>query len=98
MIIYLVCLVTEEMNLLEALIFNMPEAIGLVPPCGEDIKGYLSTNREGKVVVSELLPQDFYEGDPDAMDLSEQVRGDESRGDEGLKPCHKLRTRNVPQS
>lgn len=46
---YLVRLVTEEMNLLEALTLDVPEAIGLVPPCGEDIKRYLSANGEGEV-------------------------------------------------
>ena len=67
--IYLVRLVTEEMNLLEALIFDVPQAIGLVPASGEDVKRYLTTDGEGKVVVCELLLQDFYEGSPNAMDL-----------------------------
>lgn len=71
---YLVRLVTEEMNLLEALVLHMPQAIGLVPAGGEDVERYLPTDREGKVVIGKLLLQDFYEGNPDAMDLSKPVR------------------------
>ena len=52
---YLVCLITEEVDLLEALIFNVLQAIGLVPPSGKYIKRYLPANGEGEAIVSELL-------------------------------------------
>ena len=44
---YLVCLVTEEMNLFEFLILNMSQAVSLVPSVGEDVEGYLTANGEG---------------------------------------------------
>ena len=69
MSIYLVCLVTEEVNLLEAFVLDMSQAIGLVPPSGEDIERYLSPNRVGEVVGGELLLENFYEGSTDTMDL-----------------------------
>ena len=66
---YLVCLVTEEMDFLEALVLDVAQAIGLVPTGGEDIKRYLSTDGKGEVIVGELLLQDFHEGSPDTMNL-----------------------------
>jgi len=74
MTIYLVCLVTKEVDLPEALVLDMSQAIGLVPPGGEDIKRYLSPDGVGEVVVGELLPEDFHEGSTDTMDLREQIR------------------------
>lgn len=57
------------MNLLEALVFNVLKAIGLVPSSGEDIERYLSTDGVGEVIFGELLLEDFYEGSTDTMDL-----------------------------
>ena len=74
MTIYLVCLVTKEVDLLEALVLDMSQTIGLVPPSGEDIKRYLSPDGVGKVVIGKLLPEDFHKGSTDAMDLREQIR------------------------
>ena len=66
---HLVCLVTKEVDLLEALVLDMSQAIGLVPPSGKDIKRYLSPDGEGEVVIGKLLLEDFYEGSTDTMDL-----------------------------
>ena len=45
----------HDMDLLEALIFNVLQAIGLVPPSGKYIKRYLPADGEGEAIVSELL-------------------------------------------
>ena len=62
------------MYFLEPLVLNVSQAIGLVPTRGEDIKRYLSTNGAGEAIVGELLPQDFYEGGTDTMDLWGHIR------------------------
>lgn len=69
MTVYLVCLVTKEVDLLEALVLDVSQAIGLVPPSGKDVKRYLPPNGEGEVVVGEPLPEGFYEGSTDTVDL-----------------------------
>ena len=74
MAIYLVCFVTKEVDLLETLVLDMSQAIGLVPSSGEDTKRYLSPDGVGEVVVGKLLPEDFYESSTGAMDLREQIR------------------------
>lgn len=67
-------LVTEEVDLFEALVLNMSQTIGLIPPSGEDIERDLSPNGVGEAVVGELLPQDFHEGNSDFVDLLERLR------------------------
>ena len=86
------------MDFLEPLTLNMAQTISLVPAGGEDVKRYLSTNGEGKVVFSEPLLQDFYEGNPDAVDLSERVRDRVFLDDEGAEPYRRLRTHDVLRS
>ena len=57
------------MNFLETLVLDMSQAIGLVPTGGEHIERYLSADGVGEVIVGELLPEDFYEGSADTVDL-----------------------------
>ena len=72
---HLVSLVTEKMDLLEALVLDMPQTVGLVPSSGEDIERDLSPDGVSEVVVGEFFPQDFHEGGPDFVNLLERVRG-----------------------
>ena len=72
--IYLICFITKEVDLFEAFILDVPQAVGLVPSSGKDIKRYLSADGVGKVVVRELLLQDFYESGPHAMNLSGRIQ------------------------
>jgi hypothetical protein len=53
-------LVPEEMDLLVLAVPDVIEAIGLVPSRGEHIERDLSTDRIGKVQVSELVPQSVH--------------------------------------
>ena len=48
---YLVRAVSEEVNFLEFLVRDVPQAERLVPSIREDIEGDLAANREGKAVV-----------------------------------------------
>ena len=72
---HLVSLVAEKMDLLEALVLDMPQTVGLVPSSGEDIERDLSPDGVSEVVVGEFFPQDFHEGGPDFVNLLETVRG-----------------------
>lgn len=53
----LVRLVSEEVNLLEAFVFDVTESVGLVPAAREHVEGDLPTNAVGQVVGCELLLQ-----------------------------------------
>ena len=57
------------MYFLEALVLDVSQTIGLVPASGEDIERYLPADGEGEVIVGKLLPEDFYEGSADTMNL-----------------------------
>ena len=61
MYIYLVGLVSEEMNLLEFFVFDSSKSIGLIPTGGEDVEGNLSTDGKCQAIVRELLLQNLYE-------------------------------------
>jgi hypothetical protein len=52
---HLVSLVTKEMDLVKALVFNVTKSIRLVPSRGEHIKGDLTTNGECESIRPELL-------------------------------------------
>lgn len=54
----LVSLITEEVNLLEALVLYVSKSVGLVPASWEDIEGDLSTDAVCKVVGCELFLQE----------------------------------------
>ena len=69
MALYLICLVTEEVDFLKAFVLDVSQAIGLVPTSGEHIERYLSADGIGEVIVGELLLEGFYEGSADAIDL-----------------------------
>ena len=53
--------VSEEVNFLEFLVRDVPQAERLVPSIREDIEGDLAANREGKAVVREFLPKYVHE-------------------------------------
>jgi hypothetical protein len=72
-ITHLIRLVAKEMDLIETLILDMSQTIGLVPPRGEDVKRDLTADGVGEIVLRELLPQDLYKGSPDSVNLSERV-------------------------
>ena len=72
---HLVSLVTEKMDLLETLVLDVSQTVGLVPSSGKDIERDLSPDGVSEVVVGELFPQDFHEGGPDSVNLLERVRG-----------------------
>ena len=57
------------MYFFKSLVLNVSQAICLVPTSGEHVKRYLPADRESEIIVGELLPQDFYEGGADAVDL-----------------------------
>lgn len=77
----LVSLVTEKVDLREVLVFDMTQAVRLVPTVWEDVKGDLAADREREAVVGELLLEDFDEGLADARFLSILV----SSGRDGVK-------------
>lgn len=52
---HFVCLVTEKVDFLEVLIFNVAQAVRLVPTVGEDIEGKLSSDGEREAIVRESL-------------------------------------------
>lgn len=52
-------LVPEEVDLFESLVLNKPQTITFVPPVGENIKGDLTTNREGQVEIEIFGPTLF---------------------------------------
>lgn len=53
------CLITKEMDLVEIFLFQMPEAVSLVPTCWEDIEGNLTADGVGKAEVGEVGPKGF---------------------------------------
>jgi hypothetical protein len=55
---HLVCLIAKEVDCLELLVLHVIQAIGLVPPMWENVKGYLAADRVRQAVVRELLLQD----------------------------------------
>ena len=55
------CLVSEEMNLCEALILNPRQRIGFIPTSWEDVEGDFSSNRVGEAVGVEFLLEHSYE-------------------------------------
>jgi len=57
------------MYFIKPLVFDVSQAIGFVPTSGEHVKRYLSPDGVGEIVVGELLPQDFYEGGADTVNL-----------------------------
>jgi hypothetical protein len=54
----LVSLVSEEVDLFEALVLDMAESIGLVPALWENVEGDLAANAVGQVVRGKLLLQE----------------------------------------
>ena len=72
--LYLVCLVPEEVNLLESFALHVSEGVGLVPPFGEDIERDFTTNRESQTVIPELVFEFFDEGSPDTVGLFKLMR------------------------
>lgn len=68
----LVCLISEEMDLLKLLICDMVEAVGLVPAVREDVERDLSADRVGETVVWELLLQNLDERFSDVGFLNEE--------------------------
>ena len=59
--------VSEEVDLFELLVRDVPQAEGLVPSIREDVKEYLSTYQERKAVVRELFSKYVHEGCAEAV-------------------------------
>ena len=57
----------------KTLVLDVSQAIGFVPSGGKDVERNLSADGIGKVVISELLLQNFYKGSSDAVDLLKQA-------------------------
>lgn len=65
----LVGLVAEEVDLLELLVLDVPEAVRLVPPRREHVKADLPPDRVRQVEVGKLVLQQLDKGGPDLVDL-----------------------------
>lgn len=55
-------LVAKEMDGLEAFVLDVPQAVGLIPARGENIKGDLSADGEGQAYVGEGLLELLHKG------------------------------------
>ena len=84
------------MNLIEAFVLDVSKGICLVPSSRKDVKRYLTTDRERKIVIREFLSQYFDKGIPQAMFLCEDVGGTATKIWKQL-PCRTIRTRCVLQ-
>jgi len=71
--LYLVRLVSKEMNLLKFLISNTSQRICFVPAIWEDIKRDLATNGESQVIIGKLLLENFDEIAAPPMLLEQKV-------------------------
>lgn len=69
------CLVTKEVDFREVLVFDVAQAVRLVPALGKDIEGELPSDGEREAIVREFLSQNLDEGFADAVFLDMYVSG-----------------------
>jgi hypothetical protein len=90
----LVGLIAEEMNFLKLLVFDVAQAVCLVPAMREDIKRDLTADRVGETIVGELLLQCLNKCRANACLLLGFVSASVSRHKSAdRKPCHILEIR-----
>jgi hypothetical protein len=87
-------LVTEKVDLLEALRLDVAERIRLVPAVREHVERDLAADREGEAVVGELGPQLLYKLRTDLVDLRTPVSvRAPTKGRGRARPCRMRRSR-----
>lgn len=74
--VYLISLVTKEMNLLEPLVHYVSQRIRFVPSMREDIKRYLASDRVCQAVIGKLFPKNLHERRSDAVFLKRAIKED----------------------
>ena len=67
--LYLERLISEEVDLLKAIVFDVAECICLVPAIWKDVKRDLTTNGIRQAIVCKFFLQDLNKGSSYTMDL-----------------------------